>query len=305
MKTEKQKKRNRLLLRYLFVGFLLCFLIPHYSHADGPFEYQLLEQFPGFYAANSTIDELPAFMLSIYKFGIWTVGIAGLLMLTIGGFMYMGSAGNTSIASNAKKIIQDSIIGIVVAMCAYLILYIINPDLASINIAFSKATVVEQSTNTGEPGNGTPNTPPNTPPTTPPTNTTNCGDNIINKAKQDQKQKCIYSQPKRNGCTTTPGYTDCSDLVDSTFKSAGCKSPGNNSSNMINKYGQTINKSTLKKGDVIGYPGHVGICAVDGCATTIAAKGTGREIGSNNLSWWLKQPGVKVIPAASMCPSNC
>jgi hypothetical protein len=143
MKTEKQKKRNRLLLRYLFVGFLLCFLIPHYSHADGnPFDYHLLETFPGFYKADNTtvVNDLPGFIVSLYKFGIWTVGIAGLLMLTIGGFMYMSSAGNTSTASNAKGIITDAIIGIIVAMCAFLILYVINPDLTSINIRFTQAS---------------------------------------------------------------------------------------------------------------------------------------------------------------------
>jgi len=64
-------------------------------------------------------------------------------MLVVGGFMYMASAGNTSTASSARGIITDSLIGIIAAMGAYLILYVINPDLTKINISFTPVEVVE------------------------------------------------------------------------------------------------------------------------------------------------------------------
>lgn len=107
------------------------------------FNYTLLESFPGFFAAGSTLTDLPKLILSIYKFGIWTVGIAGLFMLVVGGFMYMASAGNTSTAGNARSIIWDSLIGIVAALGAYLILYVINPDLTRINLNFTPVEVTE------------------------------------------------------------------------------------------------------------------------------------------------------------------
>ena len=43
--------------------------------------------------------------------------------------MYATSAGNTSTAGSAKSIISDALLGLVVAMTAYLILNVINPDL--------------------------------------------------------------------------------------------------------------------------------------------------------------------------------
>jgi hypothetical protein len=106
-------------------------------------DYTLLESFPGFFKAGSVMTDLPAMVMAIYKFGIWTIGIAGLFMLTIGGFMYMTSAGNNSTAGNAKGIIIDALWGIVAAMGAYLFLYVINPDLTRIEINFARVNVEE------------------------------------------------------------------------------------------------------------------------------------------------------------------
>jgi len=107
------------------------------------FKYTLLESFPGFFQAKSELTDLPTMILAIYKFGIWTIGIAGLFMLVVGGFMYMASAGNTSTASNARGIIWDALLGIVAALGAYLILYVINPDLTKLNISFTTVDVTE------------------------------------------------------------------------------------------------------------------------------------------------------------------
>lgn len=114
------------------VSCLLAFAIS--SSASAAFEYKMLEGLPGFYQKDTTAPDLPDLIVSIYKFGIWTVGIAGLLMMTVGGVMYMGSAGNNAAAQSAKKIITDSLIGIVAALTAYLFMYVINPDLVNVNL---------------------------------------------------------------------------------------------------------------------------------------------------------------------------
>jgi hypothetical protein len=125
------------------------------AHSTG-FKYTLLETFPGFFAAGSAQADLPAMILAIYKFGIWTVGIAGLFMLVIGGFMYMTSAGNNANAETAKKIIADSILGIVAALAAYLIMYVINPDLTKINFSnLTAAALVTESPETSAESAGT------------------------------------------------------------------------------------------------------------------------------------------------------
>ena len=109
--------------------------------AASTFNYTLLESFPGFFTEGTVMTDLPKMILAIYKFGIWTIGIAGLLMITVGGIMYAGSAGNTSTATNAKGIITDALIGIAAAMLAYLFLYVINPDLTNLNINFTAVNV--------------------------------------------------------------------------------------------------------------------------------------------------------------------
>jgi hypothetical protein len=60
--------------------------------------------------------------------------------------MYMASAGNTAAAGNAKTIISDSLLGIVAALAAYLIMYVINPDLTKINIGFTAVSTVAPTT---------------------------------------------------------------------------------------------------------------------------------------------------------------
>ncbi len=92
-------------------------------------DYKLLEVIPG-------IDKSPTFpeyVTGIYKFAIVIVAIAALLMLSIGGFAYMASAGNQAQAGTAKKIITDALLGLVVVFLSWLVLYTINPDLLGAN----------------------------------------------------------------------------------------------------------------------------------------------------------------------------
>lgn len=138
------------MLSLIVAGLALFFAAP--PAASAAFEYRLLESFPGFFAAGQLAPDLPTMILAIYKFGIWTVGIAGLFMLVIGGFTYMASAGNTSTAGSAKGIIWDSILGIVAALAAYLILYVINPDLTRINITFVPVGVATEGSPMGPAG---------------------------------------------------------------------------------------------------------------------------------------------------------
>ncbi|MFA5777644.1 MAG: pilin [Parcubacteria group bacterium] len=124
------KNKNKFFLLFLFL-IIGTFFFYRAINAVGPYDYTALEPIPG--TANTGAD-LKLYIEAIYKFAIWTVGIAAVLMLTIGGFMYMVSAGNTSKMDTAKKIVTDAILGLIIALGAYLILYVINPDLVKITI---------------------------------------------------------------------------------------------------------------------------------------------------------------------------
>jgi len=305
MPRRKKKLKKAQLIAVIIAGLFFVLTPTFQAHAASPFSYQLLEAFPGFYAANAT-PNFPSLILAIYKFGIWTVGIAGLFMLTIGGFMYMASAGNTATASKAKGVIEDAIIGIIAAMCAYLILYVINPDLTKLNITFVPVTGTAAPNFGGTTG---------TAPTAGNSNSCGAGVQVVNLAVQDQAKGCVYSNDPRNGCSGSPGYTDCSNLVDSTYKNAGCTSPGATTGAIMGNKPIVSSQGSLRAGDAIGWPpppgqtmGHVGICTSDGCATVIAARGLGKGIGTSDFSYWqntgAKNGGLRVAAAASFCGNS-
>jgi hypothetical protein len=217
-----------------------------------------------------------------------------MLMIIIGGFMYMTAAGNTSKAGTAKTVITDAIYGLIVALSAYLLLFIINPDLVGVDISMSPMTT--------RPSPPTP-APPSPSPTPPgPTPSGSGCSRVISSAQTMMARGCLYDQSRRNGCTGNPGYTDCSDLVDTSYRQAGCSSPGNNSAT-IGSHGQPIGDSnSLRTGDVLAVPGHVVMCVSDGCRTVIGASGVGRDIRYSNGSYYINQ-GATVVRASNYCSS--
>lgn len=102
------------------------------------YTYVPMEKIPGF----GKISDFATYIGAIYKFAVWTVGIAALLMLSIGGFMYLTSAGNNARMEKAKGVITDSIFGVVMVMASYLLLSVINPDLVGGNLGAFKGPTV-------------------------------------------------------------------------------------------------------------------------------------------------------------------
>lgn len=63
----------------------------------------------------------------LYVYGVGVVAISAMIMLVIGGMQYM-VAGEKD-PGPAKERIKNAIWGLILALCSYLILYTINPDL--------------------------------------------------------------------------------------------------------------------------------------------------------------------------------
>ncbi len=119
-------------------GTMLALGLPETASAQ--FNYQPMENLPGFEGDN--IADFPTYVVDLYRLGIWIVGLSAMLMIVIGGFMYMSSAGNTSRISTAKTIIWDAIIGLVIALTAWLMLNVINQDLRDLrldNVQFQRS----------------------------------------------------------------------------------------------------------------------------------------------------------------------
>lgn len=113
---------NKILIIAITVGVLGLFCV---SSSAMAYEYSPMEKIPGFPSAK----DFPDYVSAIIKFSYWAIGIAAVLMLSIGGFWYMTSAGNNARMEQAKGIIWDSILGVVMVLISWLILYTLNPQL--------------------------------------------------------------------------------------------------------------------------------------------------------------------------------
>jgi hypothetical protein len=134
MKNKKIFKINRVFeLKKIFLVFIFCGIIfPFFSFADldmSKLTYKPLEEIPGFGKPTSYTE----YILALYDFGLWTVGISAVLMISFGAFMYITSAGNSSTTGKAKGIIADAIAGVILALVSYVLIYTINPTLLNIN----------------------------------------------------------------------------------------------------------------------------------------------------------------------------
>ncbi len=96
-------------------------------------EYVPMEPIPGT-EGTAAISSFPAYVNAVYKFLVWSVGIAAMFMISIGGFMYFTAAGNTSKMESGKRVIVDAIWGLVAVMVAWVVLNTINPNLTNINL---------------------------------------------------------------------------------------------------------------------------------------------------------------------------
>lgn len=110
------------------------------------YDYTPLERIPG---TEENSGEMDDYIQAIYRFALWSVGIAALFMIAVGGMMYLTSAGNTSQVGTAKKVIFDALIGLLLAILAWLILYVINPDLVEVDLDFSAASIQNVATTSG------------------------------------------------------------------------------------------------------------------------------------------------------------
>ncbi|MGD0977228.1 MAG: pilin [Minisyncoccia bacterium] len=93
----------------------------------------------------STSQNIGDFMGSIYSFSITIVGILIFVRFLWGGFLYLTAAANPGNIHKAQDIMKNAVIGAIILFSAYLILYVINPDLVSNSFDFSG--LVNQSSN--------------------------------------------------------------------------------------------------------------------------------------------------------------
>lgn len=74
-------------------------------------------------------ENIEAVLAALYQLILTLSGGAALLMIVWGGFEWLTSAGNIGRISSAKEKISAALLGLLIVLCSYIIVSIINPDL--------------------------------------------------------------------------------------------------------------------------------------------------------------------------------
>lgn len=123
---NKHMKLTKIIISSLSVFLFL--LIPFAVFAQGQ-GYVPLEPLPGVSAGSQ--PSLSTYLQAIFNIGIGLGIVLAVVMLVIGGIEYVGGASNDAARRDAKDRIWAAIIGLLIALGAWLLLYTINPQLLS------------------------------------------------------------------------------------------------------------------------------------------------------------------------------
>jgi hypothetical protein len=131
MRTDKNRKKINctafLLFLPLVIAVLFFALHPHGTLAAGTYENQ--ENIPG---ASAKATDFITYMKQVIGFGYAVIGILAMFMLCIGAYQYLMAAGNLAKAESAKNTISSALLGLVLGVMSWVILYTINPDLVDL-----------------------------------------------------------------------------------------------------------------------------------------------------------------------------
>lgn len=192
----------------------------------------------------------------------WLVNIMAILcaiIIIVAGFQMVTAQGSMEKVSHARSLITNALIGFVILLGAWLIVDTVLKVLLSGND--QSATAPAQL-----PGFGPWNSiqcsesPAATAITGPTAPIQDSGSGmlvgaaagmsaIVDFAQEMQQKGCIYNQALRNACQGTPGYTDCSDLVNAAYTRNGCRSPGSSTATQYPNAQPIGEKASLRPGD--------------------------------------------------------
>lgn len=107
------------------------------------FAYTILQKLPGYEPGTSGPD-LTSYLSWLFKFMLVAAAFLAVIQIVIGGIsMIIGGASETA-HSDAKKRISDALWGLGLALASWLILYTINPDLASMKLTIPEIKITGQ-----------------------------------------------------------------------------------------------------------------------------------------------------------------
>jgi len=80
-----------------------------------------------------SVPWLAEYIAGIYKYAIALAVTLAIFMVMVGGFLWITAAGDKGKIGKATEIITDAVVGLILAVGSYVILYTINPDIINFN----------------------------------------------------------------------------------------------------------------------------------------------------------------------------
>ncbi|TSD05915.1 MAG: Uncharacterized protein Athens071412_197 [Parcubacteria group bacterium Athens0714_12] len=78
--------------------------------------------------------DLASYIAAWYTFGLGAISVVAVVMIMWGGLQWLTAAGSGSQIGEARKAISNAVVGLILALCSYGLLYIINPNLVKLKL---------------------------------------------------------------------------------------------------------------------------------------------------------------------------
>ncbi len=124
----KNKKSKQSFCGGLVVLIIFLFMFTPAFAQDTSVKYNLIQPLPGI----QSVPDFPTWTSIFIPFLLGLAGLLSLIQIVRGGIMRAVSGGNPSAIGDANDMIWQAILGLVLALSAYLILNTINPDLVNL-----------------------------------------------------------------------------------------------------------------------------------------------------------------------------
>lgn len=94
--------------------------------------------------AKTQVANVGEYVSVVYRYALGMVGILATVLIMAGGLIWLSSAGNEQMITQGKEIITSALVGLVIALFSYSILYWINPQFTSLNMEVFKIPVPKE-----------------------------------------------------------------------------------------------------------------------------------------------------------------
>ncbi len=121
----------------LFTVFILLFLFAGSISAQ---EYHLVEPLPGLDRIIEGEGAFTQYLVTVFNLSIGGAAILAVLMIIIGGMQYTTAYDRPGAKQDAKERIKNALLGLLLVLVAWLLLFEINPDLVSFKLIVPEAT---------------------------------------------------------------------------------------------------------------------------------------------------------------------